>query len=120
MMLPLVADVWQELLVRGEGLIVLLVVGQSQDPIQALQQLASLGVADPLPPRMDPLCVQYMVRRQEKARSQEPKQVLIPPIVVPQKGWRVHCGKRCQVLPEVSIADQSLFEVGPMAWLCCR
>ena len=91
MLLPLVADVWQELLVRGEGLIVLLVVGQSQDPIQALQQLASLGVADPLPPRMDPLCVQYMVRRQEKARSQEPKQVLIPPIVVPQKGWRVRC-----------------------------
>ena len=91
MLLPLVAEVWQELLVRGEGLIVLQVVGQSQGPIQGLQQLASLGVADPLPPCMDPLCVQYVVRRQEKARSQELKQLLIPPIVVPQKGWRVRC-----------------------------
>ena len=90
MLLPLVADVWQELLVRWEGLIVLQVVGQSQGPIQGLQQLASLGLAGPLPPRMNPLCVQYVVRRQEKARSQELKQVLIPPIVVPQKGWRVH------------------------------
>ena len=91
MLLPLVADVWQELLVRWEGLIVLQVVGQSQGPIQGLQQLPSLGVAAPLPPCMDPLCVQDMIWGHQGPRSQELKQVLIPPIVVPQKGWRVRC-----------------------------
>ena len=89
MLLPLVADVWQELLVRGEGLIVLQVVGQSQDPIQGLQQLPSLGAAAPLPPCMDPLCIQDMIRCQQEPRGQKPEQALVPPMVVPHQGWRV-------------------------------
>ena len=56
MLLPLVADVWQELLVRGEGLIVLQVVEQSQGPIQGR----------PLPPCMDPLCIQDMIWSQQE------------------------------------------------------
>ena len=90
-LLPLVAKVRQELLVRGEGLIVLHVVSQSQGPIRGMQQLGSLGVAAPLPPCMGPLCIQDMIWGQQEPRSQELKQVLIPPIAVPQKGWRVCC-----------------------------
>ena len=78
---PLCLQVFHEVLMGREGHVVLQVVSEAQDGVYA---------ARPLPPCMDALCIQHVVRSQKKPRSQELEEGLILALAVPQKASR-HC-----------------------------
>ena len=74
-------QVGQQVLVGGEGLVVLQVMCESQGCIEALNLHRPPLSACPLPSSMDALCIQHMIRTQEECRGQELEQALILALV---------------------------------------
>ena len=86
--------------VRGEALVVLLEMDQAKTRIEGLEFEAPLLVARPLPSGVDPLGIEDMVRRQQKARCEELEQTLVLPLPF-------HTGIGTSALAKASIFSHS-------------
>ena len=64
--------------------VLLPVVSEAQRGVEGLEPNVSLDNARPLPPGMNPLCIQDMVWRQQEARPQEFEEALKPTSPSPQ------------------------------------
>ena len=82
-------------------LVVLEVVSQPQASVETHELEGPFVLADPLPSRMDSLCVQHMIRRQQEPRTQEPEKGLKPSITMPEDHSRISVGEVNQGIPEV-------------------
>ena len=71
--------------------VVLIVVCEPEDGVQAVDLEAPLLQAQPLPTCMHPLCIQHMARCQEEPRIQETEEALVLAVAVPQQDRRHHC-----------------------------
>ena len=106
MLLGLKLQVVLQLLVQGP-MIVLLEVCETQAGIQAVHLEGPFASAQPLPPSMNTLCVQNVIRSQEEPRSQEPVEALEFPFPFQRtsdgsaaakttRSWkRLSCSMRC-------------------------
>ena len=75
-----------------EALVVLQEVHEPQGGIEGLDLEGALESAGPLPPSMDSLCIQDMVRGQKEPRSQGLEEALILAMVV-LGGFTPHAGQ---------------------------
>ena len=82
-LLCLSLQVWQQLLVPREGL-VLHPVRQAQASVQGMKLEGPFLEAQPLPTCMDALRIQHMVRGQEESRSQTSTEALVLSLAMPQ------------------------------------
>ena len=97
-------------------LVVLEVVSQPQASVETHELEGPFVLADPLPSRMDSLCVQHMIRRQQEPRTQEPEKGLKPSITMPEDHSRISVGEVNQGIPEVLCRKKELFEGGPVCF----
>ena len=105
--------------VRGEALVILLEMDQAKTRIEALEFESPLLVARPLPSGVDPLGIEDMVRRQQKARCEELEQALVFAIAFPHRHRNVSSCKSFKIQPQFWRIDEVILKRGSVDWLGC-
>ena len=107
-------QVFPEVLVVRESLVVLEVVGQSQSRIEAVHLEAPLRSARPLPSSVNPLGIEDTIRGKEEARCKKLEQLLELPVTMPQQDSWGGVRKVHEVQPDAICSEHVFFKRGPV------